>query len=176
SADESDTLMKTRTRRGHDRQNKVFDCYPGWARCVLFCPRLHERSTLPVRPASRFLVCFRWPFHAAFPGNSGRTFFYRCFVRCVPRCPRLHERSTLPVCPASIHATLPGNSRRTFFYPCCVACVPLCPRHDERSWQAQSSESGTWPWLTLCDCNTTYFDRTHFGDMRLDGQGWHLRS
>src|SRR6185312_1010059 len=73
SADESDTLMKTRTRRGHDRQNKVFDCYPGCARCVLLCPRLHERSTLPVRPASRFLVCFRWPFHAAFPGNSGRT-------------------------------------------------------------------------------------------------------
>src|SRR6185437_8949677 len=36
--DESDTLMKTRTRRGHDghdRQNNVFDCYPGCARCVL---------------------------------------------------------------------------------------------------------------------------------------------
>ena len=66
SADESDTLMKTRTRRGQDRQNKVFACYPGWARCVLFCPRLHERSTLPVGGC----VCFRWTLHAAFPGNS----------------------------------------------------------------------------------------------------------
>src|SRR6185312_16221033 len=32
SADESDTLMKTRTRRGQDRQNKVFACYPAVCR------------------------------------------------------------------------------------------------------------------------------------------------
>src|SRR6185437_6330403 len=71
-AEESDTLMKARTRRGHDGHDRT---NPGSARCVRLCPRLHERSTLPVPPASQSLVCFRWPFHAAFPANSGRTFF-----------------------------------------------------------------------------------------------------
>src|SRR6185437_8856017 len=64
--------MKARTRRGHDGHDRT---NPGSARCVRLCPRLHERSTLPVPPASQSLVCFRWPFHAAFPANSGRTFF-----------------------------------------------------------------------------------------------------
>src|SRR6185437_11416566 len=38
-----------------------------FVRCVPRCPRLHERSTLPVCPAS---------IHATLPGNSRRTFFF----------------------------------------------------------------------------------------------------
>src|SRR6185437_7913374 len=62
-AEESDTLMKARTRRGHDGHDRTKQRL-----CLL-------SGLLPVPPASQSLVCFRWPFHAAFPGNSGRTFF-----------------------------------------------------------------------------------------------------
>src|SRR6185437_2730284 len=70
--------MKARTRRGHDGHDRTKQRLCLLSGLCPLCPALsglREPSPLPVPPASQSLVCFRWPFHAAFPANSGRIFF-----------------------------------------------------------------------------------------------------
>jgi hypothetical protein len=81
------------------RKNLFYRCF---VRCVPRCPRLHERSTLPVCPAS---------IHATLPGNSRRT----QKKRSLPRR-RTHERlhGARPACkPGSVGRCRPdGHSSR----------------------------------------------------------------
>ena len=68
--------------------------------CVLSCPRLHERITLPVRPASRSIFSRSFDF---FPGHVCRKFPTNpkecdlAPVRCIVRCSRTTR--SCPSCP-----------------------------------------------------------------------------